>query len=293
MVENIIRNKREGFIVKAKRESELLVFETDAVVLATGRIGTKWLDDILLKLGVVTKKNPVDLGLRIETPKTLFERMAPITNDPKYKITLGNQEIRTFCTCIGGKITLTKLENVSTVDGHFGKRLTDNANLAIVTRITPPSEERSLDFAIKYAERFNINGKPLIQTMADFLSNKPTTQESLAKSHLKPTLSYCTPGNIYNILSNTIKKDIIDGLTILAEYYPGLLGRDNLVYAPAIDRYWDRVVVDDSFQSNIENLYVIGDAAGYARGILQALWCGFIASRKILERKCLFTECSV
>lgn len=98
-----------------------------------------------------------------------------------------------------------------------------------------------------------------------------------------PTLKETYIGNISTHIDSKIRENILVGLEILDNIINGINSDRNLVFAPAIDRYWNRFVLDNHFMSSLENLYVIGDAAGYARGILQAAWTGVISAMGILN----------
>ena len=46
------------------------------------------------------------------------------------------------------------------------------------------------------------------------------------------------------------------------------------VFGPSIDLYWPKVQLSEGFKSSVEGVYVIGDAAGVSRGIVQAMAAG-------------------
>jgi uncharacterized FAD-dependent dehydrogenase len=47
-----------------------------------------------------------------------------------------------------------------------------------------------------------------------------------------------------------------------------------VLYGPSIDNFWPRVALSSNFETSNPGLFVIGDSAGYSRGIYQALVAG-------------------
>lgn len=157
------------FIVELLEQGQPFYYKADNIVIATGRAGTKWLNRLAHRLDLKVQKNSVDVGIRIDMPIKVLTPYLETLSDPKFKIDKGlNSEVRTFCACIGGKITQVNLDGVKIVDGHFGRYPTQNANIAIMNRMRPLKGENGYECALDYAERLNIGGKPIIQTLGDF-----------------------------------------------------------------------------------------------------------------------------
>jgi hypothetical protein len=280
-VDAISRDSSGAFLIDVIEKGVSKRYASTLLVLATGRAGMPWFARTVLNLGLETIRNSFDIGIRLETRRDVFDEFASLTADPKYKLRQDCDEVRTFCACIGGKITLARLKGVSIIDGHFGDAPTQNANIAIVNRVGPSPDIDTLDSAIQFAHTLNIRGKPLVQRLDHFMSGKPSTTADIEGSSIKPTMRFFGCGNISELLPNSVRQSVYRGIDLLETVFPGLQDGENLVYAPVIDRYWDRVVVDSSFATNVKNLYVVGDAAGYARGVLQAVWSGLSAARGI------------
>jgi len=252
------------------------------VLVATGRTGTKWFSTVAKDLAIHLERNSVDVGVRIETQKEVFDGISHITADPKYKFSFTEGEGRTFCACIGGEVTLARLEEVSIIDGHFGRQMSQNANIAVVARVEPPSGMTGLDFGLRFARPLNRRRKPLAQPLSQFLGEKGFGRNSPKSCSIEPTLEYYARGDVGQLLESSVYRKMVEGITSLMELFPLLQAEDSLVFAPVIDRYWDRVIVDRNFETNVKGVYVVGDAAGYARGILQATWTGLAAANGIL-----------
>ena len=101
--------------------------------------------------------------------------------------------------------------------------------------------------------------------------------------------TYCTMpdysiGNINDYLPidtlNYIKKMIID----IDKVIPGFASEDNIVYAPSFELGENKYKLSKSFETNVEGLYIGGDASGYFRGLMQAMISGKIISKDILQK---------
>ena len=56
---------------------------------------------------------------------------------------------------------------------------------------------------------------------------------------------------------------------------------DNLLYAPEIKFYSNRVVINKQFETSIKGLYSIGDGGGMTRGLMMASCSGIQMARNL------------
>src|SRR5258708_2381794 len=52
--------------------------------------------------------------------------------------------------------------------------------------------------------------------------------------------------------------------------------------APAVEHYWDVLPTESTFMTKVTDLYLVGDAVGRFRGMLQAAWSGLICAHAIM-----------
>jgi hypothetical protein len=78
--------------------------------------------------------------------------------------------------------------------------------------------------------------------------------------------------------------DIVDALEQLDKVIPGVADDSTLLYAPEIKFYCLKLKVDSEMQTNVNNVYAIGDGAGISRGIVGAAVTGLIAAESILKK---------
>ena len=67
---------------------------------------------------------------------------------------------------------------------------------------------------------------------------------------------------------------------------PGVASPDTLLYGVEIKLYSYRLKLSPSLETEIENMFSVGDGAGVSRGLIQASASGVVAAREIVKRIC-------
>ena len=65
---------------------------------------------------------------------------------------------------------------------------------------------------------------------------------------------------------------------------PGVNSNHTLLYGVEVKFYSRQIKLDSNLETEIKNLFAIGDGAGVSRGLIQASSSGVIAAREILQR---------
>jgi len=65
---------------------------------------------------------------------------------------------------------------------------------------------------------------------------------------------------------------------------PGINSEHTLLYGVEVKFYSRYPKLTESLETEVENLFVIGDGAGVSRGLIQASTSGVIAAREISKR---------
>ncbi|HIH69733.1 NAD(P)/FAD-dependent oxidoreductase [Methermicoccus shengliensis] len=259
------------------------------VVLAPGRIGASWVDELATTHGIEAAYGPIDVGVRVEVPSIVMDPITRINRDPKFHIRTRRYDdfVRTFCTNEHGFVVKEEYEGFVATNGHSLKdRRSENTNFAFLVRVnlTEPLENttkygRSI---AKLATTIG-GGKPVLQRMGDLRRGRRSTWSRLKGNPVKGTLSDVTPGDISMALPHRIVMDIIEGLEVLDRIIPGVASDSVLLYAPEIKFYAMRLFVDEHMQTSIKGLYAAGDGAGLSRDIVNAAATGLLAGRGILR----------
>lgn len=279
---------RDGGVVGVRLETgEELV--SSFVVVAPGRVGADWLRKECLRLGLPLRNNPVDLGVRVEVPASIMEEFTNVMYELKlvYYSHTFDDRVRTFCMCPHGEVVTEYNDGIVTVNGHSyeGKR-TPNTNFAILvsTNFTEPFHE-PIAFGRYVAQLANmLSGGVIIQRLRDLQLGRRSTPERIAKSVIQPTLDGASPGDLSFVLPYRFLQDILEMISALDRFIPGISSPHTLLYGVEVKFYSSKVQLRKNLESDIDNLFLIGDGAGITRGLVQASASGVVVAQEIMRR---------
>ncbi len=278
----------DGICKGAIVENERIM--ADVVVVATGRKGADWLDEMCRAHGVGREAGVVDIGVRLECRNEVMEKVNTALYESKligYPKPYGNK-VRTFCQNPGGFVAQENYDNdLAVVNGHSFKDLkSDNTNVAILCshHFTYPFDD-PIAYAQKVGEMTNMlgDGKILVQRLGDIKAGKRTWQHELSKTNLKPTLSDAVAGDITAAMPYRAMTCILNFIEQVDKVVPGFASDETLLYAPELKFYSNRVKMDEHLNTNVKNLYCLGDASGWTRGLMMASAMGVYMARELLK----------
>jgi uncharacterized FAD-dependent dehydrogenase len=284
--DKIIIKKRKAVGVRLKDGKDLF---SEFVIIAPGREGSRWLEKEAKKLHLTLFRNPVDIGVRLEVAAPVFEPLTTVTYEPKlvYRSRTFNDRVRTFCVNPYGEVVKEYLKGVWTVNGHsYAKRKTNNTNFALLvsTSFTEPFDEPIL-YGRYIAGLANLLGKGVIvQRLGDLKQGRRSTRDRISKGKVVPTLKDVTPGDLSFVMPYRYLSDILEMIEALDKIAPGIGSEHTLLYGAEIKFYSTYPKLTESLETEIENLFAVGDGAGVSRGLIQASTSGVIAAREIARR---------
>ncbi len=264
-------------------------YYADCVVLAPGRGGAEWLDKQSKKLGINSHINPVDIGVRVEVPAVTLSHITDIIYEPKllYRSKYFDDKIRTFCMNPYGEVIAEVTDGIYTVNGHsYSEKKSDNTNFALLvsTSFTKPFNE-PVSYGKYIARLANFLGDGVIvQRLGDLLKGRRSTDDRIKKGIVVPTLKDATPGDLSFVLPYRYLVDILEMLESLDRFAPGINSGHTLLYGVEVKFYSLQPYLSKSLETEITNLFTVGDGAGVSRGLVQASVSGVIAAREILKR---------
>ncbi len=263
--------------------------ESKTVVAAPGRAGARWLSEQSKELKLRAIVNPVDLGLRIEVPAAIMEPLTKPLYESKliYYSRLFDDKVRTFCMNPYGEVTIERYQdNLITVNGHsYANKKTDKTNFALLvsTNFTEPFKEPTA-YGSYIARLANLlSGGIIIQRLGDLMIGRRSTVERIARSTVSPSLNEATPGDLSFVLPYRYISDILEMLEALDQMVPGIYSQNTLLYGVEAKFYSQRVILKSNLETEVDNLYTIGDGAGITRGLIQASISGIVVARSILN----------
>jgi uncharacterized FAD-dependent dehydrogenase len=265
------------------------IIYSDFVILAPGREGSLWLEEQARTMGLSLLKNPVDIGVRVELDATVLEPLTRVNYEPKliFYSKKFNDKVRTFCVNPYGEVVREYVKGVWTVNGHsYSDIKTKNTNFALLvsTFFTEPFDEPHL-YGRNIAGLANLLGKGVIlQRLGDLQAGRRSTPARIARGHVKPTLKDAIPGDLSFVLPYRYIVNILEMLKAMDNIAPGVNSRHTLLYGVEVKFYSRQLKLESSLETEIGNLFAIGDGAGVSRGLIQASASGIIAAREILKR---------
>lgn len=271
---------------KGKNEVEL---EAKNVIVAPGRTGAKWVQELADKYEIPYLSQSIEIGVRVEVRRDIMESITNIIYDPTIFIktkTYGD-EIRTFCTNPGGFVAKENYYGFICVNGHALKEVkSNNTNFAFISKVNltePVTNTRLYGESIARIANVMGDGKPIVQSLKDLKSGRRSEWHRINKGFIEPTLKDCVAGDLALVLPHRIISNILEGLETLDKIIPGVNNDDTLLYGPEIKFFSNEIETDNNFKLKNTNIYFIGDGAGKAGNIVTAAATGLVAARNILK----------
>lgn len=278
-------------------EKEIVV---DDIVLALGYSARNTLR-ALYKQGLEFKQKPFSVGYRIEHLQedinkaqygSFYDSEFLPPADYKLFAHLPNgRTVYTFCMCPGGEVVPSISEDGQIVTNGMSYHARDgkNANSAVLVNVEPKDykseyELAGLDFQEELERKaFNTNkGKFVCSKVGDFLKGVETKKLGRVVPTIKP--SYVL-GRVDNLLPKELASSIKEGIKEFGKKLKGfdcedaiLTGIETRSSAPFM------IVRKENMQTNIPNIYAVGEGAGMAGGIISSAVDGKKIALKIIEK---------
>ncbi len=286
--ENLIleNNVCKGVLLNDGKQGFELFAKT--VVIATGRRGADWLENICAEHSIAHQPGTVDIGVRVEVRNEVMETVNEVLYESKligYPQPFRNK-VRTFCQNPGGFVSQENYDNdLAVVNGHaYKERKSNNTNLAILCshNFNVPFDQ-PIAYAQKVGELTNMLGAGhiLVQRYGDILDGKRTWQRELSFSNVVPTLPDAVAGDITAAMPYRAMTNIINFIQAVDQVVPGFAAAETLLYSPELKFYSNRVKMDESFTTNIQGFYTLGDSSGWTRGLMMASVMGVLMGRRL------------
>ena len=285
--EEIIEIDMEKKTVKSDKKT----YKAKNIILSVGRSGSEWLINECKKNKLKTTNNQVDIGVRVELPRSITDHLT--NNLYEFKIYNSSKTtenmVRTFCMNPGGFVSQENYDNnLAVVNGHsFHDIKSNNTNFALLvsSKFTEPFDE-PITYG-KYIARLSnmlTGGKIMVQRLKDLKNGKRSTYDRIKKLSYEPTLKDAVPGDLSYVLPSRIVNALVETFDELEHVCPGISGRDTILYGVEVKFYSAKIEVDNNLETKYKGVYAIGDGAGITRGLMQASISGVVAARNILKK---------
>lgn len=266
--------------------------EADAVLFAIGHSAAD-LVRALHRRGVAIEPKGFAVGVRIEHEQRVIDQMQygraaghPRLPPATYRLTHrgpGGRGVYSFCMCPGGMIlpSATDAGHLVINGGSNAARSGERANAALVVAVGPDDfgAEPLAGLAFREAlEAQAASGEALrapAQRVVDFLAGR--TSRDL------PPVSYplgVAPANLHDVLPPLVREGLLNALRRWGARRRGFTGAGAVLVGveTRTSSPW-RLVRNEQFESvNVRGLYVAGEGAGYAGGIVSSAVDGLRAA---------------
>ncbi|MBR2248395.1 MAG: FAD-binding protein [Bacilli bacterium] len=299
IVDDIIVENNEVKGVKIKpakevdnEEAETETIYADKVILAVGRKGANWLVNVCNNHNVKTEPGIVDIGVRYELADEVMKDINKYMYEGKFigKVGPFKDKVRTFCQNPSGFVSSEVYDNnMALVNGHSYKdKKSTNTNLALLCshHFTYPFQD-AIEYGRNIAKNLNElgGGNILVQRLGDIYRGKRTWDHELETNKVVPTLKSAVAGDITFAIGYRTMTAILEFIRSMDKVVEGFANPENLLYAPEIKFYSNRVIIDNNFETSVKGLYTIGDGCGMTRGLMMASASGIQMARILTNNK--------
>ena len=284
-VEHVIANEN-GYEVQTAKESYLC----EKCVISVGRSGSKWMEKVCGEMGIPTKSNRVDIGVRVELPAEVFSHLTDELYESKivYRTKEYGDLVRTFCMNPKGAVVNENTNGIITVNGHSYEdpaKQTENTNFALLVakHFSEPFKD-SNGYGESIARLSNmLGGGVIVQRFGDLIRGRRSTEDRIEGAFITPTLN-ATPGDLSLVLPKRILDGIVEMIYALDKVAPGTANDDTLLYGVEVKFYNMEVEVNEKLMSKkYEGLYIIGDGSGITHSLSHASASGVLVAREIAK----------
>jgi len=283
-------DEKDNYIVKYTKGNKKVEIKGKYVVVAPGRTGAKWVQELADKYQIPYTSQSIEIGVRVEVRKEILKDICGIIYDPTIfiKTNTYNDQIRTFCTNPEGFVAKENYYGYICVNGHALKETkSNNSNFAFISKVTlthPATNTREYGESIAKIANTLGNGKPIVQSLRDLRLGRRSTIDRISKGFIEPTLKDVVAGDLALVLPHRIIINILEGLETLDKIIPGVNNGETLLYGPEIKFFSNEITTDNNMKLENHNIYFVGDGAGKAGNIVTAAATGLIAARDILKK---------
>lgn len=285
---DVNKDTREIFL---SGQGEKRTITADQIIFAVGRAGSRFFSAWCEKNEIPLKNNQVDIGVRVELPRIIWDHFSQKIYEPKiwYRSKQYGDITRMFCFNEGGQVVTENTDGVLTVNGHSYReqaRKTENSNFALLStiRFTEPFRQ-PIEYARYVASLANLisGGSVMVQRLGDLEQGRRSDESRMAKSTTRPTLK-AVAGDLSLCMPKRQLDNIIETLHALDKIAPGTANHDTLLYGIECKYYSARPKCTEFEINGCPGIYAIGDGAGFTRSLSQAAANGMYVADKILNK---------
>ncbi|EUJ23992.1 FAD dependent oxidoreductase [Listeria grandensis FSL F6-0971] len=255
--------------------SENHVFYSKKVIIATGSKKNPSLDNSLAELGLAYQKKRIDIGFRIET---LSETLDPILQN-NLEVKMRSGHLYSYCMNKFGRVIKRNLHGRVTPDGQNCRedKPSNNLNFTLFRPYHFDNEAQMNAYLDPLFHKINqdrgrIIGYPLHSLSSEF---KP-------RKKIEGTLPY-ESDFAADIILDDLLKETIAFFHCLEQVSQSKIDGNTLLYCYDTKELGPEIHTDISFESDVPNLFFIGDCSGVTHSLSHAACSGLYLGKALRD----------
>ncbi|MGM0750639.1 MAG: NAD(FAD)-utilizing dehydrogenase [Bacillota bacterium] len=276
-VERIFKNE-DGFRLKSNSGD----FTTGKLIIGTGMSGSTWLKEQARSLGLLPGKTRLDMGIRVEMKGDQLESILGDTFETKLKIERDSFRATTYCMNPRGRIIRKHQHGLVMPDGQNAREKdtpSANLNFSLFVPRYFQSHDEAMEFAVNIIGGINQERERIVvQRLEDFKLHRNT--ETLEENLVGPSLNgEC--GNVREEVPELYVMALEEFLASVEELIGETIHPDTLLYGLDAKFYEPTLPTDENFETDVSNLYLVGDCSGETHSLSQAAASGIYLGKHL------------
>ena len=265
-----------GFHIQADKGD----FITGKVVIGTGMSGSSWLKKQASSLGLHPGETRLDMGIRVEMKGDQLHSILQDTFETKLKIERDSFSATTYCMNPRGRIIRKYQHGVVMPDGQNAREEdtpSANLNFSLFVPRYFQSHDEAMDYSLNIIGGINQGrDRIVVQRLQDFKlgRNTVTLEENLIGPSLK---GEC--GNLHEEVPALYGLALEEFFASVEELIGESIHPDTLLYGLDAKFYEPKLRTDENFETEVSNLYLIGDCSGETHSLSQAAASGIYVGK--------------
>ncbi|MBN8191268.1 NAD(FAD)-utilizing dehydrogenase [Bacillus sp. NTK074B] len=255
-------------------------FTTGKVVIGTGMSGSSWLKKQAASLGLHPGGTRLDLGIRVEMKGDQLQKILQDTFETKLKIERDTFSATTYCMNPRGRIIRKHQHGMVMPDGQNEREKESpsaNLNFSLFVPRHFSGHDEAMDYASEIISGINQRrGRIVVQRLEDFQLHRRTT--SLEGNLINPSLDGGV-GSIWEEVPDQYGNALLEFLACLEELIGEKVHPDTLLYGLDAKFYEPKLQTDRNFETEVPDLFLIGDCSGETHSLSQAAASGIYLGR--------------
>lgn len=298
-------------------ESQLMDIRLDQNRITQIQINQDWIDcsDLLMGIGhsardtfrmlverkVCCESKNFSVGVRVEHPQLMIDEnqygdAAHLLPHASYRLThqcTNGKGVYTFCMCPGGEVVVASSTKGRLVVNGMSeyKRDKANANSAVLVQVNASDYGKGLLDGVRYQENLEKKAFELgkssyrapAQNVSDYLNHRKSIKTGIQTS-VRLGVELC---DLHELFSDEVNFALEEGLKAFDNKLKGFAGEQALMIGVESRSTSPlRFLRNEQCQSlNVENLYPMGEGAGYAGGIVSAAIDGIRCAEEWMKKR--------